>query len=147
MKQFLTLIARWLAWMLLITFEAVVGFPWLSLYLAQEWIFSLGGEAVFASIFFLAVVFSAVYGLSLTLSTTLMLALWQTRLRTRKNSAVRWLVLLVSTLVVGFLTHIQLTVGAVGMTLISAVFFFKVSGGALFRQSWQKTHWGRFLAK
>ena len=134
-----TLIIRWLCWILLITLESVVGFPWLSLYVAGEWIFAASPQTALLSLVVMSVVFSAVYWLPLTVSALLLVLIWQVQLRTRKNTSQRWATYLGSALVIGLFAHLPLNGLVAVSTLVSFIVFFKLSGGKIVRQPWQTT--------
>lgn len=139
MHRSAALIFRWLAWALLVSFESVVGFPWLSLYLAGEWLLKSSGEMTVFGLFLMAVIFSAAYSIPLTLSTMVMLGLWQVLLRTRRNARARWAAYAIGAVAIGRAAGIGLNFLTAGMTCISLLIFAQVSGGNFLRKSWQKT--------
>ena|SRR3990172_4014400 len=132
-----TLIIRWLAWMLLVTLESVVGFPWLSLYGAGEWVFGFLSSTALFSLVFMTIVFSAAFSLPLTFAAILMMVIWQATLRTRKNTWQRWLVYLASAILVGIIRQVPLSAITIIFSILSFMIFFKRSGGRVLKQPWQ----------
>lgn len=136
MKQWHILLLRWLAWTILLAFESVVGFPWLSMYLAVEWLFRFEADASILLAALAAPVLAAGYGISLAGTMALMLGLWQLTLHTRRNTWQRWGTILGASLVTGISSGTGFSVSAIIFTIISAVIFFVLSKNILLQKLW-----------
>lgn len=137
MNRYFALIARWLVWMLVVSLESVMGFPWISVFLAAEWILA-DKEMMVANVLFLATVLAAAYGITLTVGVGAALVLWHIHTYTRKNSLARLGALIVSAAVIGGIARVPLTQLTVGMAVFELLLLLRVSKGGLFRTSWQK---------
>ena len=63
-KPLILTIFRWLLWLLLITFESVVGFPWLSLVVVGQWLLVGSTYQVLGSIVLSSLILAATYSLA-----------------------------------------------------------------------------------
>jgi hypothetical protein len=136
MKQWHILLLRWLAWTLLVAFESVVGFPWLSMFVAAGWLFSFGGDASIAVAALMAPVLAAVYGIPLVGAMLLLLGLRQLMLYTRRNTWQRWAAIVGVSLAAGLGGGTTFSVSAILFTLISAGIFFAASKNVFFQKLW-----------
>lgn len=132
-------IFRFIVWILVLTLESVVGLPWISLYLAGEWILSLSPQTTLLSLVVMSVVVSAVYSLPLSFIAILIILIWQTLLRTRKNTWQRWVAYWVCALLIGFFARVPLNTLVIMSSVVSFILFYKFSGGRIVKHSWQAT--------
>lgn len=131
------LIFRWLAWLLLVTLESVIGFPWLSIYFAGEWVFGYSSAAALISLVVMTLVLSAAYSLPLSIAAVALVLIWQALLRTRKNTWPRWAVYWGITVAIGIFHQLPVSALTVSSSIISFLIFFKLSGGKVLQQPWQ----------
>lgn len=133
----LILILRWLAWTVLVVFESVVGWPWLSFYLAGEWLLKGDESNVLISLFLMTLVLAAVYQLPLVVAALLLTAVWQLKLRVAKQSWQQWLIYGLGALITGIFSGVNWNFLSGFFTVISWLVFIKISGGFFRRKVWQ----------
>jgi hypothetical protein len=136
MPEILILISRWLVWSLLVALESVVGFPWLSVYFAGEWLFKFSSRTWLASLLFMSLVFAAAFSLPLILPGLLLTVIWQTTGGNMGKTWWRWGAYLGSALIIGLAHQVPLNVLSVAFTLLSFLIFIKVPGGK-FKRPWR----------
>jgi len=132
------LIVRWGLWLLLVSFESVVGFPWLSMLVAGEWVFRSVPQASIASVLVLSLILAAAYSLVWPVAVLLMIIVWQTAVRTKKNSWQRWAFYAGSAAVVGVVRQLPLNALSIFFTLVSALVLLRFLGVNFLKTTWQK---------
>ncbi len=143
-KPLILTIFRWLLWLLLITFESVVGFPWLSLVVVGQWLLVGSTYQVLGSIVLSSLILAATYSLAWPLAMLAVMILWQVNQQTRKHSSQRWLIYLSVVVVIGWLAGTPLN----GLSLVFTFFswlFYARWWGIWGRNLWQKL--GKVSAK
>jgi len=138
MKYSALLIFRWLIWLILLSFESVVGFPWLSMLVAGEWLFSFNTQSAPANLIVLSLVLSANYFLSWPISMFLLLIIWQTTVMTRKRNWWRWVIYALVALAVGMIGEIPFSSLSIFFSFISFLIFLKFLGVHFLRKPWRK---------
>lgn len=146
MNRLLVLLGRWLVWLILVSFESVVGFPWLSMYLAAQWVFGFSAESVVFSLLVMSPFLAAAYSLPLTVALVALLVVWLATLSIRWNTWQRWGVYLTASLAIGLAGGVRLSLAVVLWTLISWLIFLTLSGNTVFKRLWQKKT-SHFLSK
>lgn len=140
MKFNMNLIWRFLAWLAVATFEAVIGLPWLTLFLALNWLLPLSFETTFVVLILLTLVIAALYSLPLFLAGLVLIGLWQLWERLKLKS-IWWLVsLIVAASFIIWWHQTTINLFTVGYSLLVCWLIFRLKGGKLFLRSWQKTH-------
>ncbi|HEX9817350.1 MAG TPA: hypothetical protein VGA89_00420 [Patescibacteria group bacterium] len=131
---------RLIVWLLLVTLEAVIGLPWLSLWLGNEWVSGLAGKPALVTIglVVMAFVLASLYGLPLILAGLVVVGLWQGKQVTRRYSVSRWFYWFVAGLVVGVAARIELSLLTISWTVISYLLIFRTGVLAQFKKLWQK---------
>lgn len=132
------LLIRWLVWLLLVSFESVVGFPWLSMLLLGEWLLVADDQALVASLLGLSLILAASYSLSWVIALLIVMVIWRVSRQTPKNSWWRWVVYLLGALVVGIIKHLPLNALSLIFTLLSLVILLRVLGVKPLRKLWQR---------
>src|SRR3990172_1749471 len=136
----LTLVFRWLVWVLLLTLESVVGLPWISFYVAGEWLIGFRPSPIVVSVGVVSIMISVAYSLPLSVSAGLVILILQGTQRTRKNTWQRLAPSWFGAIVVGVLTQPSLHSLTIISTLISFGLFFKLLGGRIRSFPWQMTN-------
>lgn len=139
MTAFFPLIVRWLGWLVVVSLESVVGFPWLSVWLASEWLLALDRERAIASVVFVSLVVAALYALPLLAPCAVLVGVWQLTARTRPHSWQRFAVLLGSALLLGLMARTPLNTLTLGATAATGIIAFLFSGKKIQWRSWRKT--------
>lgn len=141
MKQWHLLILRWLAWMILVAFESVVGFPWLSVYLASEWVLSFEMGISMWAVVLMAPILAAGYGVPLALVVFLLLFLRYVKPYTRRNSWQRWGMILGISFAIGWGGGTVFSASALLFTLGSAGVFLILAKNIFFQKLWRTKNW------
>jgi hypothetical protein len=134
---------RLLAWSVLVSLEAVVGLPWLSLWLGGSWIIGFSAKTELVGLLIMGLVLGAVYSLPLTVAGLVVLIIHQAHHGnlpgfTKNRGWERWFVLGGAVLLVGITAGVKLSFLTVFSSLFGWLIIFKVGNLGYLKNLWQK---------
>ncbi|MFH2118398.1 MAG: hypothetical protein ABII10_01530 [Candidatus Paceibacterota bacterium] len=140
MQNKLIFFFRLVVWLILVILEAVIGFPWLSLWLGGEWVMGFSPNTEIISLIILAVLLASVYAVPLTVSGLAMIIIWLARRKFRRNSWLYLAYLIGGVILIGIASGTKISWLTSLSTIISWLIFLKISGISLTKKLWQKSN-------